>query len=123
MIATEPQSSEFWDEVGFAKYETFADDRHLIIYGQRTSDDRIAFGGRGAPYHFGSSVESRFDTNPKVFGKLEATLRELFPAMSGSITHAWGGPLAMPRDHSPFVRVDYDSGLASAGGYTATASC
>ena len=30
------------------------DGRHLIIYGQRTADDRIAFGGRGAPYHFGS---------------------------------------------------------------------
>jgi glycine/D-amino acid oxidase-like deaminating enzyme len=118
MIATEPQSKGFWDEVGFSKYETFADDRHLIIYGQRTSDDRIAFGGRGAPYHFGSSVEPRFDTNRKVFDKLEATLRELFPAMSGSITHAWGGPLAMPRDHSPFVRVDFDTGLASAGGYT-----
>jgi hypothetical protein len=24
----------------------------------------------------------------------------------------------MPRDHAPFVRVDFDSGLASAGGYT-----
>ena len=24
----------------------------------------------------------------------------------------------MPRDHSPFVRVDYATGLASAGGYT-----
>lgn len=118
MIATEPQPPAFWDEVGFAKYETFADDRHLIIYGQRTSDDRIAFGGRGAPYHFGSSVEARFDTNPKVFGKLEATLRELFPTLRGSITHAWGGPLAMPRDHSPFVRVDAASGMASAGGYT-----
>ncbi|HEY5010879.1 MAG TPA: FAD-dependent oxidoreductase, partial [Acidimicrobiales bacterium] len=118
MIATEPLAREFWDEVGFAHYETFADDRHLIIYGQRTSDDRIAFGGRGAPYHFGSSVESRFDTNQKVFDKLEITLRELFPSMSGSITHAWGGPLAMPRDHSPYVQVDLDSGLASAGGYT-----
>jgi glycine/D-amino acid oxidase-like deaminating enzyme len=118
MIATEPQSRAFWDEVGFAKYETFADDRHMIIYGQRTSDDRIAFGGRGAPYHFGSSVEPRFDTNQKVFEKLEATLRELFPTLEGSITHAWGGPLAMPRDHSPFVRVDADTGLASAGGYT-----
>jgi glycine/D-amino acid oxidase-like deaminating enzyme len=118
MIATEPLTSDFWDEVGFAQYETFADDRHMIIYGQRTSDDRIAFGGRGAPYHFGSSVETRFDTNRKVFNKLEATLRELFPTMEGSITHAWGGPLAMPRDHSPFVRVDFNSGLASAGGYT-----
>jgi hypothetical protein len=38
--------------------------------------------------------------------------------LEGSITHAWGGPLAMPRDHSPFVRVDFDTGLASAGGYT-----
>jgi glycine/D-amino acid oxidase-like deaminating enzyme len=118
MIATEPLERDFWDEVGFANYETFADDRHLIIYGQRTADDRIAFGGRGAPYHFGSSVESRFDTNQKVFHKLEATLRELFPSMSGSITHAWGGPLAMPRDHAPYVHVDFDSGLASAGGYT-----
>jgi len=118
MIATEPLPRAFWDEVGFAKHETFADDRHMIIYGQRTSDDRIAFGGRGAPYHFGSSVEARFDTNHKVFQKLEATLRELFPTLPGSITHAWGGPLAMPRDHSPFVRVDVASGLASAGGYT-----
>jgi glycine/D-amino acid oxidase-like deaminating enzyme len=118
MIATESLSPDFWNEYGFAEYETFADDRHLIIYGQRTSDDRIAFGGRGAPYHFGSSVEGRFDSNQKVFDKLETTLRELFPSMQGSITHRWGGPLAMPRDHSPFVRVDYDSGLASAGGYT-----
>ncbi|MGD0853885.1 MAG: FAD-dependent oxidoreductase [Acidimicrobiales bacterium] len=118
MIATEPLSSDFWDEAGFAHCETFADDRHLIIYGQRTDDGRIAFGGRGAPYHFGSSVEARFDTNHKVFMNLEATLRELFPSMNGSITNAWGGPLAMPRDHAPFVRVDFDSGLASAGGYT-----
>jgi glycine/D-amino acid oxidase-like deaminating enzyme len=118
MIATEPLAREFWDEVGFASYETFADDRHLIIYGQRTSDDRIAFGGRGAPYHFGSSVESRFDTNRKVFDKLEVTLRELFPSLTGALTHAWGGPLAMPRDHTPFVHVDFASGLAAAGGYT-----
>jgi glycine/D-amino acid oxidase-like deaminating enzyme len=118
MIATEPLSKEFWDEVGFSHYETFADDRRLIIYGQRTDDGRIAFGGRGAPYHFGSSIEPRFDTNQKVFAKLEATLRELFPTMAGSITHAWGGPLAMPRDHAPFVHVDFATGLASAGGYT-----
>jgi glycine/D-amino acid oxidase-like deaminating enzyme len=118
MIATEPQTQDFWDDVGFTNYQTFADDRHMIIYGQRTNDDRIAFGGRGAPYHFGSSVETRFDTNQKVFEKLESTLRELFPTMKGSITHAWGGPLAMPRDHSPFVRVNFESGMASAGGYT-----
>jgi len=118
MIATEPQSQKFWDNVGFSGYETFADDRHLIIYGQRTNDGRIAFGGRGAPYHFGSTVEERFDLNPKVFDLLESTLRELFPSLEGAITHRWGGPLAMPRDLSPSVLVDYATGLASAGGYT-----
>ncbi len=118
MIATEPLPREFWEEVGFSHYETFADDRHLIIYGQRTADDRIAFGGRGAPYHFGSVVEERFDTKTSVFQKLDDTLHELFPSLSAAITHRWGGPLAMPRDHSPYVRVSYETGLASAGGYT-----
>lgn len=118
MIATEPLSHQFWDDAGFAKYETFADDRHLIIYGQRTPDDRIAFGGRGSPYHFGSTVEERFDQDAKVFDVLESTLRELFPSMDGAVTHQWGGPLGMSRDLSPSVLVDHDSGMASAGGYT-----
>ncbi len=118
MIATEPQPPAFWREVGFSHYETFADGRHLIIYGQRTADDRIAFGGRGAPYHFGSTVEPRYDLRPKIFTLLENTLRELFPSLTGSITHRWGGPLAMPRDLSPSVCLDRRTGLASAGGYT-----
>lgn len=118
MIASEPQPDSFWDEVGFSHNETFADDRHLIIYGQRTNDRRIAFGGRGAPYHFGSTVEERFDKSAKVFGLLEETLRELFPSLEGDISYQWGGPLAMARDQSPSVLADYRSGLASAGGYT-----
>ncbi|HEY1762808.1 MAG TPA: FAD-dependent oxidoreductase [Acidimicrobiales bacterium] len=118
MIASEPQSDAFWESVGFSGYETFADDRHLIIYGQRTKEGRIAFGGRGAPYHFGSTVETRFDKNSKVFDLLEGTLRELFPSLEGEITHRWGGPLAMARDLSPSAVVDHASGLASAGGYT-----
>ena len=118
MIATAPQSPDFWRGVGLARYETFADARHVVIYGQRTSDDRIAFGGRGAPYHFGSTVEARYDLNERVFALLESTLHELFPDLSGEVTHRWGGPLGMPRDHSPYVEVDHRSGLAAAGGYT-----
>ena len=118
MIATAPQSTDFWDAVGLAHYETFADARHVVIYGQRTSDDRIAFGGRGAPYHFGSTVEARFDMNDRVFGLLESTLQELFPGLDAEVTHRWGGPLAMPRDHSPYVEIDHRRGLAAAGGYT-----
>jgi len=118
MIASEPQSEEFWSEVGFSKYETFADDRHLIIYGQRTDDNRIAFGGRGSPYHFGSTIEERFDFNQKVFDELGTTLRELFPTLSGEISHQWGGPLGMPRDLMPSVALDFGTGIGSAGGYT-----
>ncbi|MHB2028012.1 MAG: NAD(P)/FAD-dependent oxidoreductase [Acidimicrobiales bacterium] len=118
MIATAPLSAAFWDEVGFRHYETFADDRHLIIYGQRTNDNRLAFGGRGAPYHFASTVEQRFDGRAKTFSLLEHTLRELFPSLTSEITHRWGGPLAMPRDHSPSVIVNYNTGLCSAGGYS-----
>jgi glycine/D-amino acid oxidase-like deaminating enzyme len=118
MVASEPQPPGFWDEVGLRDAETFADDRHVIIYGQRTADGRFAFGGRGAPYHYGSSVHASFDDDARVFRLLGATLRELFPALEGEMTHAWGGPLAMPRDHSPYVRLDRSSGLGVAGGYT-----
>jgi glycine/D-amino acid oxidase-like deaminating enzyme len=118
MIATDPLPPAFWNAVGFARGETFADDRHLIVYGQRTADDRIAFGGRGSPYHFGSTVEERFDEDPAVFALLESTLHELFPALDAEVAFRWGGPLAMPRDLSPSVLVDHETGLASAGGNT-----
>lgn len=118
VVATDVLASSFWDATGLQHNETFTDGRHLIIYGQRTADDRIVFGGRGAPYHFGSTVEPRFDSNHRVFGLLETTLRELFPNLDAGFTHHWGGPLGVPRDLSPSVQFDSDSGLASAGGYT-----
>ena len=118
MVATAPLTAAFWDEYGFQSMPTFSDDRNLIIYGQRTADNRLAFGGRGAPYHFGSTVEPSFDVNPAVFRALEATLHELFPTLDAPVTHRWGGPLGMPRDREPWVQVDHERGLASAGGYT-----
>ena len=57
MIATEPLPSDVWDEIGLRERETFCDDRRMVIYGQRTTDDRIAFGGRGARYGFASRID------------------------------------------------------------------
>ena len=97
---------------------TFADYRHMIIYGQRTADGRIAFGGRGAPYHYGSAVRARFDREPAVHSLLRATLTDLFPALARArFTHAWGGPLGIPRDWHSSVGLDRPTGLAWAGGY------
>jgi glycine/D-amino acid oxidase-like deaminating enzyme len=118
MIATEPLPQAFWDEVGWAGRETMTDGRHLLIYAQRTADDRIAFGGRGAPYHFGSKIAPSFDREPAVFAELERSLVELFPAVAeAAITHRWGGPLGAPRDWFSSVRYDVRTGLGEAGGY------
>ena len=84
MIATEPLGNDFWASAGLEERATFADHRHLIIYGQRTADGRIAFGGRGAPYHFGSSIREGYDTEPAVHELLRRTLIELFPALDGA---------------------------------------
>jgi glycine/D-amino acid oxidase-like deaminating enzyme len=118
MIATAPLPEDVWAEIGWSQGETLHDGRHLIIYGQRTADDRIAFGGRGAPYHFGSRVVDGFDRNPSVFNALEHALHDLIPQTRGvPVTHRWGGPIGVPRDWYPSVTVDRDPGIATAGGY------
>ena len=118
VIATEPLPAAFWDQVGWRRRETVSDGRHLIIYAQRTADDRIVFGGRGAPYHFGSRVRPGFDRDPGVFAELERILHELFPGTRDArITHRWGGPLGVPRDWHASVGLDRTTGLAWAGGY------
>lgn len=118
MVATEPLDHGFWESAGLVDRATFADYRHMIIYGQRTLDGRIAFGGRGAPYHFGSTVRPAYDDVASVHALLRRTLIELFPALApAQVTHAWGGPLGIPRDWHSSVGFDRDSGLAWAGGY------
>lgn len=118
MIATEPLADAVWDEIGLRERETFTDHRHLIIYGQRTADGRLAFGGRGAPYHLGSRIRPGYDRDPRVHAQLLETLVDLFPVLAGTrVTHAWGGPLGIPRDWCASVGLDQGTGLGWAGGY------
>jgi glycine/D-amino acid oxidase-like deaminating enzyme len=118
MVATEPLAPDVWDRIGLRARETFADHRHLVIYGQRTCDDRLAFGGRGAPYHFGSRIRPEQDRDPAVFAALHRVLVDLLPPVEGAaFTHAWGGPLGIARDWCASVGLDRGTGLAWAGGY------
>jgi glycine/D-amino acid oxidase-like deaminating enzyme len=118
MIASEPLPDSFWQEVGWGGYETLSDGRHLYIYACRTPDGRIALGGRGAPYHFGSPVNDAQAQVPAVHAALERTLKRLFPAaQDAKITHRWGGSIGIPRDWFPSVGYDAASGRAWAGGY------
>ncbi len=116
IIATEPLSDQTWEQIGLAEREAFSDGRHLIIYGQRSADGRMIFGGRGAPYHLSSRIADEYDRVPKVFSALRAALVELFPILRDArITHTWGGPLGIARDWH--ASVGLSDGLGWAGGY------
>jgi glycine/D-amino acid oxidase-like deaminating enzyme len=118
MIATEPLPAPAWEKIGLAGRPTFGDLRHLIIYGQRTADGRLAFGGRGAPYHLGSRIRPSYDQVPSVFSALRRTLAEMFPVLGDvPVSHHWGGPLAIPRDWCASVGLDPATGIGWAGGY------
>lgn len=118
MIATEPIPGSVLDDLGLAPGVTFADFRNLIIYGQRTKDNRLAFGGRGAPYHFGSRIKTEYDNVKRIHDHLELELKSMFPILGGyRITHRWGGALGVTRDWMASVTLDPVTKLAQAGGY------
>jgi glycine/D-amino acid oxidase-like deaminating enzyme len=118
MVATEPLGAEVFAEIGLAGRPTFTDDRYLVIYGQRTADDRLAFGGRGVPYLFGSRIEAATEQRLDAHRLIASTLAELFPVVAQTaITHRWGGVLAIARNWLPFVRHDRVTGRAELGGY------
>jgi glycine/D-amino acid oxidase-like deaminating enzyme len=117
VIATEPLPDDVWAAIGWRERETVTDGRHLIIYAQRTADGRIVFGGRGAPYRFGSATSGSAG-HDATYRLLERTLHEVLPqTRDARITHRWGGVLGVPRDWMPSVAFDRERGLAWAGGY------
>ena len=118
MVATEPLPPQTWRELGLARRETFDDGRRITIYGQRTLDDRLAFGGR-VGYRFGSGLRARVEPDDPALAGVEASMRELLPALGDArVTHRWGGILGIPRHGRPHVAFDRQTGTGAAGGYT-----
>lgn len=118
MIVTESLSPATWDEIGLARRETFSDARHVIYYGQRTADDRIALGGLSIPYRYRGRVDQARFGRAHAHERLRRLLTMLFPVLGDvSVTHRWGGVLAAPRDWFPSVGYDRRAALAWAGGY------
>jgi glycine/D-amino acid oxidase-like deaminating enzyme len=118
MIVTEPLAQELWQEIGWAGREVLGDSANVYVYLQRTEDGRIAIGGRGVPYRFGSRTDGAGETAPSTIASLTEKLHEMFPATAGvPIDHAWSGVLGVPRDWCMSVAADPATGLAWAGGY------
>lgn len=121
MIVTEPLSEAAWQQIGWQGCETVADFAHAYIYAQRTADGRIALGGRGKPYRFGSRIDTDGNTPSSTLESLRETLWEMFPAArEAQIERLWSGTLAVPRDWRASVHHDPQTGLGYAGGYVGT---
>ena len=117
VVATEPLPRELWDEVGLHKRETFGDPRNVTIYGQRTLDDRLVFGGC-VDYYFGSRLIPRIRSTHPNFAKVERAMRTMLPMLDQvAVTHRWGGLLGVARGRHPFVHFSAETGLGAAGGY------
>ncbi|MER6445727.1 NAD(P)/FAD-dependent oxidoreductase [Streptomyces venezuelae] len=118
MIATAPLPAETWAQLGWSGREVLGDMAHAYMYAQRTADDRIAIGGRGVPYRFGSRTDNDGRTQPATVDSLRDLLFSFFPALTGTeITHAWSGVLGVPRDWCATVTLDRTTGVGWAGGY------
>jgi len=118
MIATEPLPPHIWDGIGWEGRETLGDMAHAYMYAQRTADGRIALGGRGVPYRFGSRTDNDGRTQASTIEALREILVRFFPATAGvGVEHAWSGVLGVPRDWCASVELDRATGLGWAGGY------
>ncbi|GAB3568197.1 NAD(P)/FAD-dependent oxidoreductase [Spelaeicoccus albus] len=121
MIATEPLPPDLWNEIGWEGRETLGDAAHAYMYAQRTADDRIAFGGRGKPYLYGSRTDVDGHTPQATIDMLAGLLHRFFPAAADvPIAHAWSGVLGVPRDWAATVGLERRTGLGWAGGYVGT---
>ena len=118
MIVTEPLPRPVWDEIGWNGGETLGDKCYSHMYGQRTADGRIAIGGRGIPYRFGSATDRDGATQQATIRALTEILHRRFPATRGHhVDHAWCGVLGVPRDWCSSAAFDPRTGLGHAGGY------
>lgn len=118
MIATEPLSDELMADIGLSDRPTFSDDRMMVIYGQRTEDNRLAFGGRGIPYSWGSKIDPAMETHLASHKQTHAALLDVLPMLRDTeITHRWGGVLGVTRNWTPGLHIDRAAGQATMGGY------
>ena len=117
-IVTPPLPPATWAKIGWDGHEILGDFANVYCYCQRTADGRIAVGGRGVPYRWGSAIDRDGFPDPETVRRLAATLARHFPAAADAgIDHAWCGVLGVPRDWCATVGFDPATGLGFAGGY------
>jgi glycine/D-amino acid oxidase-like deaminating enzyme len=118
IMLTEPLTPAQWAEIGWDRRVCVHSCRLTADYLSKTTDGRIAVGGRGAPYLLGSRIDDARDVHPPTQQILRDLTGRWFPGLRGiAFTHAWGGPIGVSRDWMPTFFYDLATGVASARGY------
>ncbi|MET4538615.1 glycine/D-amino acid oxidase-like deaminating enzyme [Arthrobacter bambusae] len=117
MIVTKPLPEEAWQQIGWNGPQCLSDSAHTFIYSQRTADGRIAIGGRGKPYRYGSGTGGAGSTAASTVDLLSTKLRSFFPGIDFDVDHAWSGVLGVTRDWNGGVQWDQATGIGSSTGY------
>jgi len=116
---TEPLTPAQWEQIGWQNRESLASCNYTVDYLTRTADGRILFGSRGAPYRLGSKISDEQDRHAETHARIQQLVLEWFPMLKGvKFTHAWGGPVGMPRDWMPMTEFNPATKIATARGYT-----
>jgi hypothetical protein len=113
LIVTKPLPEEAWQQIGWDGLQCLGDSAHTFIYAQRTSDGRIAMGGRGVPYRFGSGTGGAGATAQSTIDLISHKLSSFFPGIPFEVDHAWSGVLGVTRDWNGGVHWDPASGIGS----------
>lgn len=91
-VATAPLSPNIAASI-LPEGHAVSDTRRLLVYFRKDAAGRFLIGGRGALGDRGIAAKQ---------AGLRETAAALFPQLSGvAWTHAWGGDVAMTRDHAP----------------------
>ena len=117
IVLTEPLSARQWSSIGWAGGEGLGSQVNMVDYLTKTTDGRILYGSRGAPYHMGSNMDQPWDA--ATAKAMRETLVEWFPALEGvAFTHSWAGYLGVSRDWTPTVSFDPSTKIGQLFGYT-----
>lgn len=117
IIASRPLGAEFWQQYGWRQQFLLGNAAHLFIYAQRTADDRIVIGGRGAPYGFGGAEPGDGELDGGTISTLKGNLQRFFPGEIIDVDHAWRGCMGVTRDWCTHVGFDRQTRLGEVFGF------
>ncbi len=118
IMLTAPLTEAQREEIGWRRRFVMQSKRLTIDYLQITRDGRIAFGGRGSLYHWGSAIQAEWDCTQATTESLRRQFDDFFPTLKDvPFERCWGGVVGIHRDWMPSFSFDPSTGLAKAGGY------